>query len=102
MVAHFQQAHQGLVGFLIRKQGGISFIDDQGFQTQLQMAAGQQLIETVAEPVSGEDLESLCNLATEFSRYAAVETLRQGYLSLRGGGYLYWYCNHHGLFKKNI
>jgi transcriptional regulator with XRE-family HTH domain len=20
-------------------------------------------------------------------------------LSLRGGGYLYWYCNHHGLFK---
>ena len=21
-------------------------------------------------------------------------------LSLRGGGYLYWYCNHHGLFRK--
>lgn len=35
--------------------------------------------------VEQEDLESLCNLATEFSRYAAVETLRQGYLSLRGG-----------------
>lgn len=23
-------------------------------------------------------------------------------LSLRGGGYLYWYCNHHGLFRKKI
>lgn len=23
-------------------------------------------------------------------------------LSLRGGGYLYWYCNLHGLFKKKI
>ena len=31
-----------------------------------------------------EDLESLCNLATEFSRYAA-ESLRSGYLPVRGG-----------------
>lgn len=23
-------------------------------------------------------------------------------LSLRGSGYLYWYCNHHGLFKKKL
>ena len=23
-------------------------------------------------------------------------------LSLRGGGYLYWYCNHHGLFRKKL
>lgn len=23
-------------------------------------------------------------------------------LSLRGGGYFYWYCNHHGLFRKKI
>lgn len=23
-------------------------------------------------------------------------------LSLRGGGYLYWYCNRHGLFKKKV
>lgn len=23
-------------------------------------------------------------------------------LSLRGGGILYWYCNHHGLFKKKV
>lgn len=38
------------------------------------------------ELVTPEDLESVCNLATEFSRYAAVETLRCGYLPLRGGG----------------
>ena len=31
-----------------------------------------------------EDLESLCNLATEFSRYAA-ESLRDGYLPVQGG-----------------
>jgi desulfoferrodoxin (superoxide reductase-like protein) len=23
-------------------------------------------------------------------------------LQLRGFGYLYWYCNHHGLFKKKL
>jgi len=36
-------------------------------------------------PVAPEDLETLCNLATEFSRYAAVETLRCGYIPIRGG-----------------
>ena len=35
--------------------------------------------------VEQEELEALCNLVTEFSRYAAVETLRQGYLTIRGG-----------------
>ena len=43
---------------------------------------GEQALDTVVEP---EDLETLCDLATEFSRYAAVETLRQGFLSVRGG-----------------
>lgn len=32
-----------------------------------------------------EDLETLCDIATEFSRYAAAETLREGFLSVRGG-----------------
>lgn len=32
-----------------------------------------------------EDLETLCDLATDYSRYAAEETLREGYLSVRGG-----------------
>lgn len=35
--------------------------------------------------VTAEDLEMLCDLATEFSRYAAAETLRQGFVSVRGG-----------------
>ena len=35
--------------------------------------------------VEPEDLETLCDIATEFSRYAAAETLREGYLSVRGG-----------------
>lgn len=35
--------------------------------------------------VESEDLEGLCNLATEFSRYAASETLSNCYLTVRGG-----------------
>ena len=35
--------------------------------------------------VTPEDLETLCDLATDYSRYAAAETLREGYLSVRGG-----------------
>ena len=35
--------------------------------------------------VEAEELEILCDLATEFSRYAAAETLREGYLNVRGG-----------------
>ena len=35
--------------------------------------------------VEPEDLEILCDIATEFSRYAAAETLRDGFLSVRGG-----------------
>lgn len=43
---------------------------------------GEEPLEAVVEP---EELETLCDLATEFSRYAAAETLREGYLSVRGG-----------------
>lgn len=35
--------------------------------------------------VEPEELETLCDLATEFSRYAAAETLREGFLPVRGG-----------------
>lgn len=35
--------------------------------------------------VTGEDLEQLLAGVTEYSRYASVETLRRGYLSVRGG-----------------
>ena len=43
---------------------------------------GEVSLEVVVEP---EELETLCDIATEFSRYAASETLREGYLSVRGG-----------------
>lgn len=35
--------------------------------------------------VESAELETLCDLATEFSRYAAAETLKEGFLAVRGG-----------------
>lgn len=46
------------------------------------MPEGEYSLEVIVEP---EELETLCDIATEFSRYAAAETLREGYLSVRGG-----------------
>ena len=43
---------------------------------------GEKELEVTVEP---EELETLCDLATEFSRYAAAETLREGFLPVRGG-----------------
>lgn len=42
----------------------------------------EEPLEAIVEP---EELETLCDLATEFSRYAAVETVREGFLPVRGG-----------------
>ena len=41
---------------------------------------GEMALEGIVEP---EELETLCDLATEFSRYAASETLRDGFLPVR-------------------
>lgn len=46
------------------------------------LPTGEVPLEVFVEP---EELETLCDLATEFSRYAAAETLREGYLPVRGG-----------------
>lgn len=46
------------------------------------LPSGEKRLNIMVEP---EELETLCNIATEFSRYAAAETLREGYLSVRGG-----------------
>ncbi len=35
--------------------------------------------------VDSAELDTLCDLATEFSRYAAAETLREGFVPVRGG-----------------
>lgn len=43
---------------------------------------GETPLDAFVEP---EELETLCDLATEFSRYAAAETLREGFLPVRGG-----------------
>ncbi len=46
------------------------------------LPTGELPLEVQAEP---EELETLCDIATEFSRYAAAETIREGFLPVRGG-----------------
>lgn len=66
--------------------------DQKGTAEEFRLRAGQPMavllpsgevsFDAVVEP---EELDTLCDIATEFSRYAAAETLREGYLSVRGG-----------------
>lgn len=46
------------------------------------LPAGEVPLDAFVEP---EELETLCDIATQFSRYAAAETLREGFLPVRGG-----------------
>ena len=39
----------------------------------------------IASLVKAEDLEQMLGAVTEYSRYACIETLRQGFLPLRAG-----------------
>lgn len=66
--------------------------EDQRRAEEFRLRSGQALSVLLPEGeakldvvVEQEELETLCDLATEFSRYAAAETLRQGYLNVRGG-----------------
>jgi len=66
--------------------------EDRSAAEEFRLRAGQPLTVLVGERevpmepmVEPEELETLCDLATEFSRYAAAETIREGYLSVRGG-----------------
>lgn len=43
---------------------------------------GERSLEAI---VTTEELETLCDIAAEFSRYASIETLLQGFLPVRGG-----------------
>jgi len=60
---------------------------------EIRLRAGQRLCLTMGEgslPLSGpevtqEDLEQVVDLVTGYSRYAAAETIRQGYLIAPGG-----------------
>lgn len=65
---------------------------DKARAEEMRLRAGRRMTVLLGEEereleatVDPEELEMLCDLATEFSRYAAVETLRQGFLSVRGG-----------------
>ena len=58
---------------------------------------------TVAHPMTKEHFISFVAFVTS-DRVQLVKLYPEGNaetrLQLRGLGYLYWYCNHHGLFKK--
>ncbi len=53
-----------------------------GWPMSVLLPDGEVPLDAVVEP---EELETLCDLATDFSRYAAAETMREGYLSVKGG-----------------
>lgn len=53
-----------------------------GRQMTVLLPGGERELDITVET---EELETLCDLATEFSRYAAAETLREGFLPVRGG-----------------
>ena len=90
-IARYQQA-AAVLPVRLRKPALALPAEQQGRAEELHLRAGQPMtvllpegelsLEIVVEP--GE-LETLCDIATEFSRYAAVETIREGYLSVKGG-----------------
>ena len=59
---------------------------------ELRLRTGGELTALVGEEefplcgdVTAEEMETLCDIAADFSRYAVMETLREGYLPVRGG-----------------
>ena len=60
---------------------------------------------TVEHPMSKEHFISFLAFATS-DRLQIVKLYPEGEaqarLQLRGGGFLYWYCNRHGLMKKKV
>ena len=46
------------------------------------LPTGELPLDVLVEP---EELETLCDIVTEFSRYAAAEAIREGFLPVRGG-----------------
>lgn len=87
----FEQASSVLPAALRRVAGRLSEKEKLKAE-EIRLRAGRTMtillpdreIDTGAE-VEQEDLESVCNLATEFSRYSATETIRMGYLPMQGG-----------------
>lgn len=87
----FDQAASVLPAALRRAAGRLTEAEKRQAE-EIRLRAGQTMTILLPEqeidtgsPVEQEDLESVCNLATEFSRYSAIETIRMGYLPMRGG-----------------
>ena len=60
---------------------------------------------TVSHPMTKEHFISFVAFVTT-DRLQLVKLYPEGdaqtRMQLRGRGYLYWYCNHHGLFRKRV
>lgn len=87
----YEQA-AGLLPQRLRREAQQLSGEQKAVAEELRLRAGRALSVLLPEgelalkiTVLPEDLEALCNLATEFSRYAAMESIRDGYLSVRGG-----------------
>ena len=91
LAARYEQAAAILPSRL--RKAALALSDEEKAQAEeLRLRAGRPL--TVLLPtgelplnveVEPEELETLCDIATEFSRYAASETIREGFLPVRGG-----------------
>lgn len=91
LAARFEQAAAILPNRLRRVALALSG-EEKAAAEEIRLRAGQPLtvllptgelpLEVTVEP---EELETLCDIATEFSRYAAAETIREGFLPVRGG-----------------
>lgn len=91
LVSRYEQAAAILPSRL--RKAALALSDQEKAQAEeLRLRAGRPLtvllptgelpLEAEVEP---EELETLCDIATEFSRYAAAETIREGFLPVRGG-----------------
>ena len=64
------------------KKRAEEFRNPAGHCLSVLLPEGERSLEAI---VTTEELETLCDIAAEFSRYASIETLRQGFLPVRGG-----------------
>ena len=91
LISRYEQA-AAILPSRLRKAALCLSDEDKARAEEIRLRAGRPL--TVLLPtgelplevdVEPEELETLCDIATEFSRYAAAETIREGFLPVRGG-----------------
>ena len=91
LVSRYEQA-AAILPSRLRKAALCLSEEEKARAEELRLRAGRPLAVLLPEgelpldaDVEPEDLETLCDIATEFSRYAASETIREGFLPVRGG-----------------